>query len=96
MVHMPDDYPRLPQRRPSLRTATHSLFSAHISALVTLCLVEFAVLGMRDCNCPSVASNGFVTLLNEEREKAAGGKPSSDRRTPGVHRCGAEAAMGRS
>jgi len=48
---------RLPQRRPSLRTATHSLLSAHISALVTRCLVEFVVLGMRDCNCPSVASN---------------------------------------
>ena len=38
---------------------------------------------------------GLVTLLNEEREKAACRKPSSDRRTPGVHRRGAEAAVRR-
>ena len=38
---------------------------------------------------------GIVTLLNEEREKAACRKPSSDRRTPGVHRRGAEASVRR-
>jgi hypothetical protein len=38
---------------------------------------------------------GLVTLLNEERKKAACRKSSSDRRTPGVHRRGAEAAVHR-
>jgi hypothetical protein len=38
---------------------------------------------------------GIVTLLNEEREKAACRRPSSDRRAPGVHRRSAEATVRR-
>jgi hypothetical protein len=41
------------------------------------------------------ALSGLVTLLNEERKKAACRKSSSDRRMPGVHRRGAEAAVRR-
>ena len=59
----------------------------------------------RQCACvdhprPLLASRegnrgGLVTLLKEERKKAACRKSSSDRRTPGVHRRGAEAAVRR-
>jgi len=43
----------------------------------------------------ALVSLGIVTLLNEERKKAACRKPSSDRRAPGVHRSGAEASVRR-
>jgi hypothetical protein len=42
-----------------------------------------------------IGDEGLVTLLKEERKKAACRKSSSDRRTPGVHRRGAEAAVRR-
>ena len=41
------------------------------------------------------AAEGLVTLLNEVRKKAAGGKSSSDRRAPSVHRRRAEASVRR-
>ena len=40
-------------------------------------------------------SRGIVTLLNEERKKAASRRSSSGHRTPDVHRRGAEAAVRR-
>ena len=42
-----------------------------------------------------IRSQGLVTLLNEGRKKAACRKSSSDRRAPGIHRRGAEAAVRR-
>ena len=43
----------------------------------------------------AIHHTGLVTLLNEERKKAACHRPSRDRRAPSVHRRGAEAAVRR-
>ena len=55
----------------------------------------FAVLRLMTNSNVVGCSTGLVTLLNEERKKAACRKSSSDRSAPGVHRRGAEAAVRR-